>query len=64
MYVRDPSDNRDTLIFLFSDDNVAKDFLADPGHKKYFGLWKKGQDVTYELFEEAVAQEQEPRENT
>ncbi len=58
LYVRVPSEETDVPIFRFTEDNVHKDFLNDPGHKEFFGLWKRGQDVEYPGFDEAVREEQ------
>ena len=61
-YVRPPSEDMATPIFRFSDDDAHKDFL-DPGHKRFFGCWKKGQDTTYDEFNAAVQEEQTTIEN-
>ena len=58
IYVRPPSEDPTTVIHRFAQDDVHKDMLADPGHKAFFGSWKKGQDVEYPGWEDAVNKEQ------
>ena len=59
VYVRPPSKNDDAPAYRFTDENLHKDLLTNPGHKTFFGKWKNGDHVTYEGFDEAVQVEQD-----
>ena len=58
IYVRPPSEEPSIPIHVFACDDVHKDMLTNPGHKAFFGTWKKGDDKKYPGFEEAVHREQ------
>ena len=58
IYVRPPSENSSETVYKFTDNEVHKDLLTSPGHKSFFGSWKKGEDVEYPDFQAAVDREQ------
>ena len=45
-------------------DNIAADWLIDPGNKSFYGELKRGNELLYPGFEEQVAKEQQAIETS